>query len=263
MPIGNDRKAMLTALARAAEGGVLDTAQAAQVLGVSPREASRRLASLLRQGWLGRIKRGHYVILPLEARNAESTVPEDPWAVAIALFEPCYIGGWSAAEHWNLTEQIFRATFVATSANIRERDEVRMGISFHLAKVSQGRQADLTMVWRGRSRLSVSGPERTLVDGARNTGWVGGARQLFDMLAAYRERKDATEAALVEQLEKHGNGAAAKRLGFIAQERWPDAQLLIQKCHQLQTSGTIKLDPAVSAKGHLETRWGLWRNVKW
>jgi hypothetical protein len=31
------------------------------------------------------------------------------WLVAHKLFSPCYIGGWIAAHHWGLTEQIFNS----------------------------------------------------------------------------------------------------------------------------------------------------------
>ena len=32
---------------------------------------------------------------------------EDPLVIAEKLFSPCYVGGWSAAEYWGITEQIF------------------------------------------------------------------------------------------------------------------------------------------------------------
>lgn len=35
--------------------------------------------------------------------------------MAAKVFEPCYIGDWSAAECWDLTEQVFREVVVVTS----------------------------------------------------------------------------------------------------------------------------------------------------
>ena len=40
---------------------------------------------------------------------------DESWVLARAVFEPCYIGGWSAAEHWGFTEQIFNSTMVFTT----------------------------------------------------------------------------------------------------------------------------------------------------
>ena len=50
-----------------------------------------------------------------ESFGAEQVV-EDPWILVPALFDPAYIGGRTAAEHWDLTEQIFRDIVVYTHA---------------------------------------------------------------------------------------------------------------------------------------------------
>lgn len=61
--------------------------------------------------WLARVRRGAYVPVPIESPSADVAL-EDPWSVAMTTFAPCYMGGWSAAEHWGLTEQIFRSVCV-------------------------------------------------------------------------------------------------------------------------------------------------------
>jgi predicted transcriptional regulator of viral defense system len=55
---------------------------------------------------MSRIARGFYVPVPLESPNPDMPL-EDPWLVGMRLYSPCYIGGWSAAEYTDLTEQIF------------------------------------------------------------------------------------------------------------------------------------------------------------
>lgn len=254
-------KAALAELARASSTGLLTPELAGKTLGLSKREASMRLAALTRSGWLSRIRRGVYFIVPLEAASDAVTTPEDPWATASLLYRPCYIAGWSAAEQWNLTEQLFRSTFVATTAHIRRRDETYLGASFHLAKVKAERLQGLTVIWRASTRVSVSGPERTIVDAAVNPQWIGGARQLASIFDAYRRGRDADQSKLAAELERHGNGAAAKRLGFLTEQLWPEAAILLQRCRMSKTAGLAKLDPLVSAYGSLVTRWGLWKNV--
>jgi hypothetical protein len=78
------------------------------------------LAAWSRAGWLARVRRGAYVPVPIESPSADIAL-EDPWTVATAMFAPCYIGGWSAAEHWGLTEQIFRSLCVMTTKRPRDR----------------------------------------------------------------------------------------------------------------------------------------------
>lgn len=252
----------MAALHRASTAGLVTPKVASSVLGLPPRAAASRLAALAREGWLSRIRRGFYLILPVEAASAEVTTPEDPWSIASVLYAPCYIGGWSAAEHWGLTEQLFRSTFVATSANVRRRDEAYLGARFHLVRVKPERMEGLVSVWRSSLRVKVSSAERTVVDAAVNPNWVGGGRQLAAVLAAYRERRNADQRILASELESHGNGAAAKRIGFLAERLWPDASDLIKMCLESKSLGLSKLDPSVEARGNLVTRWGLWANVR-
>ena len=58
------------------------------------------------------VARGLYGPVPLEPERSDLLL-EDSWPVAIGLYSPCCIGGWSAAEHWDLTEQIFRTAVVS------------------------------------------------------------------------------------------------------------------------------------------------------
>jgi predicted transcriptional regulator of viral defense system len=175
------------------------------------------------------------------------------------MFEPCYIGGWSAAEHWGLTEQLFRSTFVATAANIRARSVTYLGASFKLVRVKADRIRHLTSVWRGASRVLVSGRERTLVDGAIDPSWLGGFRHLQDVFITYAESGDASE--LLNEVKRSGTGAAAKRIGYLTEGLWPDANELRDGAHSMRSTGVIKLDPAVRRRGSMNSRWGLWVNT--
>jgi predicted transcriptional regulator of viral defense system len=254
-------KRELATIARSAHGGVIGIGDSARALGVSRREASARLAAWTRAGWVARARRGVYMILPLEAESHVHTTAEDPWLLAAALFAPCYIGGWSAAEHWGLTEQIFRSTFVATAANIRYRRAQHLGASFTLARVKPERLQHLESIWRGSTRVLASSRERTIVDGAVETRWVGGFRHLADVFGAYTREPKADPAALLRELRRSGNGAAAKRVGYLAERFWESANDLIEGAHALRSAGVVKLDPAIARRGRKSSRWGLWLNV--
>jgi putative AbiEi antitoxin of type IV toxin-antitoxin system len=80
---------------------IVTPGDAATALGLTPSVAARRLAAWSRSGWLARVRRGAYVPVPIESESADVAL-DDPWSVATAMFAPCYVGGWSAAEHWGL-----------------------------------------------------------------------------------------------------------------------------------------------------------------
>jgi predicted transcriptional regulator of viral defense system len=254
-------KADLAALIRSNPTGLITVPAAKAALDLpSEAAASRRLAALTRLGWLTRARRGLYAIVPLSA-SPESATSEDSWILATRCFAPCYIGGWSAAEHWELTEQLFRSTFVATAATIRRSRDTVLGADFQLARISRDRVHGLTHVWRGTERVPVSGPERTIVDAARDPAWVGGTRHLGGIIETYCRRKGANFDLLAKTLREFGNGAAAKRLGFLVESHWPSAVEVIDAAAEMKTAGAIKLDPAVRARGKLLKRWGLLVNI--
>src|SRR5438045_3163911 len=86
-------------------------AETSQILNITRSHAAWLLAMWTKNGWLYRVRRGLYIPIPLQSTTTEIT-PEEPWLIAHKLFSPCYIGGWTAAHHWGLTEQIFNSIYV-------------------------------------------------------------------------------------------------------------------------------------------------------
>ncbi|MEO8381439.1 MAG: type IV toxin-antitoxin system AbiEi family antitoxin domain-containing protein [Acidobacteriota bacterium] len=260
VPIARDPKETLRRLARGSHAGLVTTERSAELLGVGASVASLTLGRLVRRGWLARVRRGLYLILPLEA-GSEGTAIEDPWVLARELYLPCYIGGWTAAEYWGLTEQLFRTTFVVTSANIRRARETFLDAEFHLTRGTKKRVAEVGQVWRGRERVAVSDRERTIADALANPRWVGGVRHLVEILGTYRESKEWNPNRLIERLDEIGSGAAFKRLGYVAETILASDLPLVNEALARRTAGVVKLDPAIAERGRINTRWGLSVNV--
>jgi predicted transcriptional regulator of viral defense system len=253
-------KEKLRRLARGARGGLVTTVRAAALLRLPAAEASATLGRLVRQGWLVRVRRGLYLVLPLEAGREGGTV-EDPWVFARELFAPCYIGGWTAAEHWGLTEQLFRSTFVVTAATIRHAAETFLGTEFHLVRAKRSRVENVRPIWRGRERIAVSDRERTIADALASPDWVGGIRHLAEILNSYHSAKDWNPNRLLARAGEVGSGAAFKRLGYLAETVLGGEPALVAAARAHLTAGIVKLDPAVRERGRLSKRWGLWLNV--
>lgn len=252
---------MLSRLARSASGGLISTAHAAEVLGVPARAAATRLARLARSGWLVRARRGLYLIPAIEAQPGVPTTAEDPWVLAKHLFSPCYIGGWTAAEHWGLTEQIFRSTFVVTASSARRRRATVLGAEFQIVRVLPRRITGYEQVWRDASQVAVSNRERTIADALVDPSWVGGLRHLVEMIVTYRGGSTFDPKKLLVRMRELGKGAAFKRLGYIAEAAFGGEATLVAACKAARSMGAIKLDPAVGSRGRLLNRWGLWVNV--
>ncbi len=261
MPSAN--RSALTTLARVAKGGTISVPAAADALRVAPATAAARLARMARTGWVARLRRGLYLILPLETRPGHAATPEDPWVLGRELFSPCYIGGWSAAEHWGLTEQLFRSTLVVTSAAPRGKVHSFLGATFRPYRVRAGRPRDgIVTVWRGSERMEISGPERTLVDCLGTPSLCGGTRHLVDMLRRYKDSDRCNLAQLTAVARATATGAAWKRLGYLCEVLWPDETELMNVAKAHLSAGLSKLDPGVAARGRIVKRWRLWVNVE-
>lgn len=252
-------RARLAAVLRATKDVVsIDTA--ANTLSLDRTDTAKLLSRWRAQGWLRRVGRGLYVPVPLDLAASEQVV-DDPWVLVPTLFGPCYIGGWTAAHHWDLTEQLFNETLVFTTRRIATKRVSAQGVGFLLHHAAQKRLFGLETIWRGARRVSVSDPARTLIDMLAMPETGGGIDHVADCLAAHAKASTFERDQLVRYAEQFGNGAVFKRLGFLAEARLHD-EGLADACRTRLTQGYAQLDPAL-ASSHLLTAWRLWVPERW
>ena len=258
--LGKVDRERLSAIIRGTKGTV-SVKESAEILGVSSVSAAKMLSRWSKKGWLSRVRQGLYIPVPLESRTADIPL-EDPWPIAERLYSPCYIGGWSAAEHWDLTEQIFRTVVVLTTQKPRDRTPKFKETDFLVRTVSEKAMFGLKPVWRGRVKVSVSDPARTLVDMLSVPSLGGGIRPTVDVLNNYLGSENGDPGLLIEYADRLGNGAVFKRLGFLLERIAPENSLFIDACRKRITTGNAKLDLNLGAD-RLITRWRLWVPNSW
>ena len=258
--IGKTDRERMAAIIRGTKG-TISVKDAAGILGIAGTDAAKMLSRWAKKGWMSRVRRGLYVSIPLESRTADVPL-EDPWLVADRLFSPCYIGGWSAAEHFDLTEQIFSTIMVMTVQRPRNRRPVIKGTTFMLRTIPERAIFGLRPVWRGQVKISASDPTRTIVDMLMDPGLGGGIRSVRDMLGNYLKGGNKDLELLIQYGEQLGNGAVFKRLGFLLEGTAPDETEAIEQCSKRLTAGNAKLDPRLKSP-RLVTRWRLWVPENW
>ena len=235
-------------------GDIVRIADAENALGIARTEAAKLLSRWMKQGWLRRVGSGAYAPVSLDALESIHVL-DDPWILVPALFNPAYIGGRSAAEHWDLTEQIFRDIVVMTARPVREKSQQRHGATFILKHVDEQKIFGTKSVWRANSKILVSDTHRTIIDMLDDPALGGGIQHVADCLSVYLTRDERDDATLLCYGDHIGNGAVFKRLGFLA-ERHRKGDALIEPCRNRLTKGHAKLDPALKAP-RLITRWKL------
>ena len=218
------------------------------------------MAHLASRGWLSRVRHGTYITVPLEARNP-SQQREDPWIVAAAVFEPAYIGGWSAGEHWGLTDEVFSDIVVFTARRMRRIKQLIQDTTYLASVIQQDRMFGLSSAWRGQTTVQVSNPSRTIADVLHKTSLGGGVRHAAEMIGEYFTGEHRNDAGLLACVARLGNRTILKRLGYIVEALGLDAPDVIDFCRDNVSAGYSKLDPAVKRRGRLMRRWNLEINV--
>jgi predicted transcriptional regulator of viral defense system len=245
-----------------ASGDIVHVGDVERILHLPRAEAAKRLSRWMAQGWLHRVGRGAYAPVAIDTLGADQVL-SDPWVLVPALFYPGYVGGRTAAEHWDLTEQIFKDIVVVTAKVLRQTHQVRHGAAFTLQHVPAEKIFGTKTVWRHRSRVLVSDVHRTIIDMLDRPDLGGGIQHVADCLAAYLARADRNDALLMQYADRLGNGAVFKRLGFLA-ERTGDAGQLAEACFSRLTAGVAKLDSALDKQQQrIVARWRLRIPVSW
>lgn len=252
-------KSRLVAVMREA-GDVIDIGDVEKILTVSRTQAAKFLSRWTEQGWLRRVGPGVYVPVQLALRNSEQVI-EDPWVLVPVLFDPAYIGGWSAAEHWSLTEQIFRDICVYTAQSVRKKSIESHGTLFSLKHINENLIFGMKTVWRSQTRVLISDIHRTMVDMLNDPSTGGGFQHVADCFTQYIRRNDSEPRVLIDYAERLENGAIFKRLGFLA-ERISHTDLLIDAAKLRLTKGYSKMDPTLNCT-KLVTRWRLYVPESW
>ncbi len=252
-------RAQLAAVIRSA-GDIILIADAAAVLDLPRKQAAKTLSRWTSQGWLRRVGPGAYVPVSLDSLASEHVL-DDPWVLVPALYGPAYIGGRSAAEYWDLTEQIFRDIVVLTARPVRAKTLERQYAVFTLKHIREDLIFGTRPVWRGQTKIAVSDIHRTIIDMLNDPALGGGIQHVADCFDQYMQRRDSDDATLTAYAGRIGNGAIFKRLGFLA-EQHPLGESLRAVCKDRLTKGHAKLDPALDCN-RLVTRWRLWVPKTW
>ena len=220
------------------------------------------LARLLRKGWLERIEKGKYLIVPLEA-GPDRIWTEDAHVIAAHLVSPAMVSHWSALSYWNLTEQVPRVTFVQTTARKENRRPRVLGMRFRIVRVKPGKFFGSHAYRAGEFDVAVTDREKTIVDCLDRPDLSGGVNQVA---AALRMGDDDLDwDRMTTYVRRFRSGAVVKRLGFLVEAMGlthPPEPGMLDRWLDLLSAGISRLDPSTPREPHrIATRWRIEVNL--
>ncbi len=240
---------------------IISIKEASKITGLSIKDARQYLAYFARRGWLARIKPGFYVSVPLGTVNPQE-YKENPWLVANRIFSPCYIGGWSAAEHWDFTDQIFKSIFVFTARIFRKKEVSIQRTDFVLKLVRKENFGHIKGVWVENTKIQVSDPTQTIIDILNDPTVGGGIRHTAEIVENYFASEHCNKEDLLKYISENKNRTVYKRLGFILEALNIQAPEVIEVCKKNISAGYSVFDPTVKTKGTFNRKWNLRVNVE-
>lgn len=229
-----------------------------EALGIDRRTATRKLDLWSGNGWLRRVRRDLYIPVPVDADDARNWT-EDPLVVADEVWSPCYFTGWTAANHWSLTDQVFRTTVLKTTKRIRSMHTSALGQQYLLAHTTDDALTwGLETVWVAERRLLIASPARTVAEILDNPKLAGGIRHGAEILLTYIREHDPW--LLVDAGDRLGNRSVFKRLGYLLSEAGVKPEI-VNACAARVSAGFSLLEPGSPARGPYARAWNLRVNV--
>ncbi len=239
---------------------VVDNQTLIQKFEVSRNSANQTLLRLEKKGWLQRVERGRYIFVDLTAAKP-NPIAEDALVLAMDLFSPCYLTGWTAAEHWGLTEQIFNSVLVYSSAYQRASEKKVGGVNFVIRRVKDDEIFGTKSIWSSNRKIAMADKHRTVIDILNRPEDGGSAIVAFEICKQYFTSSEADNQTLLRYAERLGNGTVFKRLGFVAERFVPKEEGFIDACHRKISKGVSLFDPSGPKKGPILSKWNLRMNI--
>ena len=148
-----------------------------------------------------------------------------------------------------------------TTRSVRGKEQSIQGIDFFLKQIPPRALFGTKPLWRGKIKVEISNPAKTVIDMLDDPTIGGGIRHVSECLDRYLRENKGTPEELISVAERLGNRAVFKRLGFLA-ERRGGPEKLIAGCRERRRKGNAKLDPAVASR-RLVKRWRVWVPLSW
>jgi predicted transcriptional regulator of viral defense system len=260
---GLEPKAAKFLIAFAAQGRNIFTVEQAREFWGDTAHTPNVLARLEQGGWLHRLERGTYMIIPFEA-GLERRWSESALVIAPHLVKPAAIAYWSALHYWQLTEQIPHTVFVQSTARKAQREKEVLGMTFRFITVVKAKFFGVLRRMLDGQPVFVTDLEKTLVDAADRPDLSGGITQLAQALRAAQVNLDWGQ--LDTYLHRWPTTSALKRIGYLVESLalpMPDREERLIRWQRALAPGVVQLEPGRTGdEGQIVTRWQLRVNVR-
>ena len=233
-----------------AKGSTFTFEEAKEVLGADASVARVIISRLEKKGWIERIEKGKYLIIPLGAESGKYTVHE--FVVGSMLIKPCFVSYWSALQFHGLTEQIPSRVFLQSPTRRGEQKVSVFGVSYKIVRITPRKFFGAKTEWIEETAINITDREKTIIDCLDKPQNCGGVIEVAKAL----NRTDLDEVKVNEYLTRFSSSAVIRRLGFLLDLLGKPITL-----PPIDTRNYVKLDPTMPDTSSRNAKWRLLVNL--
>ena len=230
-----------------------------EITGLQSKSARNFVSSLVHRGVATRLKPGLFILVPFEL-GREREYLGSPYVVARELVGSTdyYLSHASAMDVHRMVTQPQLVVYTTTLKAMRPR--VILGTEFRFVRCKPEHLFGVSDHWVTKiERVRVSDPERTVVDGLKQSAYCGGFTEVAK--GFWMRRDDLDPRRLVDYALRLDIGAVVRRLGFLLETFEVNAPREIQRLREHLTATYAILDPLLPDEGRFLARWRLRLNV--
>jgi len=244
---------MIDLLAKIARKGEIFTlTSASETLGLDRLYLRKILYMLEKDGYIKRIQKGHYLIIPLSAEKSEYTLHE--FVIGSTLVDPYAVAYWSALNFHGLTEQIPGSVFLQTTS-WREKQTLEVfGVKYKIVRIQSEKFFGIQKVWIENTQINITDKEKTIIDCLDKPYHCGGIIEVIKALKNGRKELDFKN--LSQYAIQIGNSGVVRRLGYIC-----DRLNLKIKLTPPKVRNYLLLDPTMPVNQEKNAKWRLIANL--
>ncbi len=209
------------------------------------------LSRLEKKGWIERIEKGKYMIIPLGAEKGKYTLNE--FVIGSLLVNPYCVAYWSALNFYGLTEQIPNTVFIQTTSRKKKQAIEVFDVRYRIVRVKEEKFFGIRKEWIENTQINITDKEKTIIDCLDKPRYCGG---VIEVAKALKYGSELDKKKLLEYAQKIGNSGVIRRFGYLC-----DFLAIDISIPEIKTRNYLLLDPTMPHKGSKNAKWRLIINL--
>ena len=236
----------------AGKGSTFSIKEAQKISNFSPGSLKVLLSRMEKEGWIERIEKGKYLIIPLGAEKGRYTINE--FVIGYEIVKNAVIAYWSALNYHGFTEQIPNTVFIQTTSRKKEPKLEIFGVRYRIVRVTEKKFFAQQKIWIDNAEVRITDPEKTIADCLDKPQYCGG---IVEVAKALQNENEIDLDKVIEYAISMENSAILKRLGSLCDK----LGIPVKVPQDYLAKGYPLLDPSIHRKGKANRKWKIIENV--